>query len=122
MAEFDAKGFDLEGHMSPHSSVDEETKSRDRGARESSKDRRKRKRETRRDGPDGNGRHRRRHAMTKAARDPRDEPSAPRKPPKKAEVETRSPSPVIDFDGLSRPSTSAVSLWPRPQLMHAPVL
>lgn len=55
----------------------------------------------------------RRNSISKAARDPRDEP--PTKTKKKAktkhdaevevpEVETRSPSPVIDFDGLSRPS------------------
>lgn len=48
----------------------------------------------------------RRHSISKAARDPRDEPSSP--PPKKSKKDegkvTRSPSPVIDFDGLSRPS------------------
>ncbi|KAF2963618.1 hypothetical protein GQX73_g9952 [Xylaria multiplex] len=47
----------------------------------------------------------RRNSLSKAARDPRDEPERKRK--KKAKVEgtvTRSPSPVIDFDGLSRPS------------------
>ncbi|KAL7625252.1 GTP cyclohydrolase 1 [Parahypoxylon ruwenzoriense] len=48
----------------------------------------------------------RKDSLSKAARDPRDEP--PRKKKKredKAEdTETRSPSPVIDFDGLSRPS------------------
>lgn len=48
----------------------------------------------------------RRHSISKAARDPRDEPESP--PPKKSKKEegtvTRSPSPVIDFDGLSRPS------------------
>ncbi|CAK7203840.1 GTP cyclohydrolase 1 [Sporothrix eucalyptigena] len=58
----------------------------------------------------------RRHSMSKAARDPRDEPEssgskaaspgAP-EPAKGGEsaVVTRSPSPFIDFDGLSRPST-----------------
>lgn len=40
--------------------------------------------------------------MTKPARDPLDDPS-PRTPVEEA-PETRSPSPVIDFDGLSRPS------------------
>ncbi|KAI2641489.1 GTP cyclohydrolase I [Hypomontagnella submonticulosa] len=54
----------------------------------------------------------RRNSISKAARDPRDEPS--RKKNKKSKIqeeeeevqsaETRSPSPVIDFDGLSRPS------------------
>ncbi|GAB0140575.1 GTP cyclohydrolase 1 [Epichloe bromicola] len=47
----------------------------------------------------------RRHSLSKAARDPRDEP-----PTKKRAIATgsseavRSPSPVIDFEGLSRPS------------------
>ncbi|KAF4452963.1 GTP cyclohydrolase I [Fusarium austroafricanum] len=53
----------------------------------------------------------RRNSLAKASRDPRDEP-APKKrraaPAAVAEegavVKTRSPSPVIDFDGLSRPS------------------
>ncbi|KAI6354379.1 GTP cyclohydrolase 1 [Pyricularia grisea] len=44
----------------------------------------------------------RRLSLSNAARDPRDEP--PPKPKKKPEAPTRSPSPVIDFDGLSRPS------------------
>ncbi|CAJ2507325.1 Uu.00g085110.m01.CDS01 [Anthostomella pinea] len=47
----------------------------------------------------------RRNSLSKAARDPRDEPSRKkRKKAKKEGVQTRSPSPVIDFDGLSRPS------------------
>ncbi|KAI1429625.1 GTP cyclohydrolase I [Xylaria sp. FL1777] len=48
----------------------------------------------------------RRNSLSKAARDPRDEPKKKRK--KKAKTEgtvTRSPSPVVDFDGLSRPSS-----------------
>lgn len=44
----------------------------------------------------------RRLSLSNAARDPRDEP--PPKPKKQPEALTRSPSPVIDFDGLSRPS------------------
>ncbi|KAI0123445.1 GTP cyclohydrolase I [Xylariales sp. AK1849] len=48
----------------------------------------------------------RRNSLSKAARDPRDEPEGKRR--KKAKVaeesSTRSPSPVIDFDGLSRPT------------------
>jgi GTP cyclohydrolase I len=43
----------------------------------------------------------RRHSLSKAARDPRDEAS-PLTPV--LEAGTRSPSPVIDFDGLSRHS------------------
>ncbi|KAI1811593.1 GTP cyclohydrolase I [Poronia punctata] len=50
----------------------------------------------------------RRGSLSKAARDPRDEPERKRKKKEKieeeTEMETRSPSPVIDFDGLSRPS------------------
>jgi GTP cyclohydrolase I len=53
----------------------------------------------------------RRNSLAKASRDPRDEPipkkrrAAPQSVPEEgAVVKTRSPSPVIDFDGLSRPS------------------
>ncbi|KAI1437279.1 GTP cyclohydrolase I [Xylaria sp. CBS 124048] len=47
----------------------------------------------------------RRNSISKAARDPRDEPDRKgNKRLKKEDAETRSPSPVIDFDGLSRPS------------------
>ncbi|KAI4860556.1 GTP cyclohydrolase I [Hypoxylon rubiginosum] len=48
----------------------------------------------------------RRTSISKAARDPRDEPPGKERK-KRVKVEgpdTRSPSPVIDFDGLSRPS------------------
>ena len=52
----------------------------------------------------------RKNSLSKAARDPRDEPEKKarkkRKKTEAAEPETRSPSPVIDFDGLSRPSPS----------------
>lgn len=47
-------------------------------------------------------RKKRRLSLSKAARDPRDEAS----PPVEPDQDTRSPSPVIDFDGLSRPSKS----------------
>ncbi|KAI0859231.1 GTP cyclohydrolase I [Xylaria cubensis] len=47
----------------------------------------------------------RRNSLHKAARDPRDEPERKRKKKTRTEgTETRSPSPLIDFDGLSRPS------------------
>lgn len=46
----------------------------------------------------------RRLSVSKPARDPRDDPS-PQRPLEEA-IEIRSPSPVIDFDGLSRPSMS----------------
>lgn len=45
----------------------------------------------------------RRNSITKAARDPRDDPFLP-KPAKLEEEDSRSSSPLIDFDGLSRPS------------------
>ncbi|KAI0966647.1 hypothetical protein F4678DRAFT_475759 [Xylaria arbuscula] len=48
----------------------------------------------------------RRNSLSKAARDPRDEPAKKKKKKSKSEgTVTRSPSPVIDFDGLSRPSS-----------------
>ena len=54
----------------------------------------------------------RKNSLSKAARDPRDEPEKKVKRKKqKTEgtgTETRSPSPVIDFDGLSRPSPSSL--------------
>lgn len=51
----------------------------------------------------------RRHSVSKPARDLRDEPEKKSKKKRKIAAisegtETRSPSPVIDFDGLSRPS------------------
>ncbi|KAI1390795.1 GTP cyclohydrolase I, partial [Hypoxylon trugodes] len=48
----------------------------------------------------------RRSSISKAARDPRDEPPKKKKKrkAKREGTETRSPSPFIDFDGLSRPS------------------
>lgn len=51
-----------------------------------------------------NSKRKRRHSVSKPARDPRDQAS-----PIASElgVGTRSPSPVIDFDGLSRPSMSS---------------
>lgn len=52
-------------------------------------------------------RSKRRHSVSKPARDPRDEAS----PEESIEDNaiTRSPSPVIDFDGLSRPSKPRTS-------------
>ena len=47
----------------------------------------------------------RRYSVSKPARDPRDEAASPPRSAKD-DAGTRSPSPVIDFDGLSRPSTS----------------
>ncbi|OIW30125.1 GTP cyclohydrolase I [Coniochaeta ligniaria NRRL 30616] len=58
---------------------------------------------------DGSLATKRRHSVSKPARDLRDEPERKSKKKRKTaaigeETETRSPSPVIDFDGLSRPS------------------
>jgi GTP cyclohydrolase IA len=62
------------------------------------------KRKRRSMGPKANGTiSRRRLSVSKPARDPRDEASPAR--PEAEAAGTRSPSPVIDFDGLSRPST-----------------
>ncbi|KAL8377922.1 hypothetical protein RB595_008552 [Gaeumannomyces hyphopodioides] len=71
------------------------------GAAEHSKKSKRRKAAAGPGAPHGGLSHRR-LSLTKAARDPRDEPPPP-PPPAKID-ESRSPSPVIDFDGLSRPS------------------
>ncbi|KAI1745891.1 GTP cyclohydrolase I [Xylaria scruposa] len=80
------------------------------GSRDEGKAKKKRKRRRTKDGgisetvtqPSSS---RRRNSLHKAARDPRDEPERKRKKKARTEgVETRSPSPLIDFDGLSRPS------------------
>lgn len=64
---------------------------------------RKRKRHSKANGVNGENQARRRHSVSKPARDPRDNPSPTR--PALEVAGTRSPSPVIDFDGLSHPST-----------------
>lgn len=46
----------------------------------------------------------RRHSVSKPARDPRDQASLPESPREDDDAAVRSPSPVIDFDGLSKPS------------------
>lgn len=58
----------------------------------------------------------RRESLSQPARDPRDNlPKKEKKKKAKAEgVVTRSPSPVIDFDGLSRPSKITPSSPPPP--------
>ena len=91
-------------------SVNGERKRRKRDAKE----RNKKKHKSEHDGSveiinGGHPRTERRESLSKAARDPRDIPD-PKKKHKKHHKEgkegkiTRSPSPVIDFDGLSRPS------------------
>jgi GTP cyclohydrolase IA len=59
----------------------------------------RKKRQRDRKKPSGRPLKRRHYSIGKAARDPRDEAS-----PTEPETGARSPSPVIDFDGLSRPS------------------
>lgn len=89
-------------------SVSASSSSSDESARK--KKRRDRKNASRKDNVAVNGAkpsafEKRRNSLAKASRDPRDEP-APKKRPSiaGAVTTTRSPSPVIDFDGLSRPS------------------
>ena len=62
----------------------------------------KRKRKTKSKADKINGSKKRRHSVSKPARDPRDQASPLSSEPDL--VGTRSPSPVIDFDGLSKPS------------------
>lgn len=60
----------------------------------------------------------RKHSLSKAARDPRDEPEGRKKKKSKSgATETRSPSPVIDFDGLSRPSLFPILTSPGLRLL-----
>ncbi|KAI1747376.1 GTP cyclohydrolase I [Xylaria castorea] len=91
-------------------SVDGSVNRTTNGSRDEGKAKKKRKRRRTKDGgisetvtqPSSS---KRRNSLHKAARDPRDEPERKRKKKTRAEgVETRSPSPLIDFDGLSRPS------------------
>lgn len=66
---------------------------------------RKRKQKSEKGGKVNGSSAKRRHSVSKPARDPRDEASPVR--PQEEIAGTRSPSPVIDFDGLSRPSMSS---------------
>ncbi|KAI2466069.1 GTP cyclohydrolase I [Annulohypoxylon bovei var. microspora] len=96
------------------SDIDDSVNGSEKRTRDEGRDDRKaRKRKRRRRAKDGgisemNGHDsssKRRNSISKAARDPRDEPPKKKKKKVKSEgAETRSPSPVIDFDGLSRPS------------------
>ncbi|KAI0205208.1 GTP cyclohydrolase I [Astrocystis sublimbata] len=82
------------------------------GSKDEDKAKKKRKRRRTKDGgisetPEQSRSSKRRNSIHKAARDPRDEPERKRKKKKAVPTEgteTRSPSPLIDFDGLSRPS------------------
>ena len=73
------------------------------GAHASKKRKRKSKPE-KGSGNNGISKNKRRHSVSKPARDPRDDPS----PTSNDLAGTRSPSPVIDFDGLSRPSMPCI--------------
>lgn len=93
--------------------MDDSANASDKPARDNNQDEKKaNKKKRRRRAKDGgiseiNGHtssSKRRHSISKAARDPRDEPKKKKKKTKPEGTETRSPSPVIDFDGLSRPS------------------
>ncbi|KAI0139395.1 GTP cyclohydrolase I [Hypoxylon sp. NC0597] len=111
-----------QGSVAPYSSnssaievsdVDDSANASEKPARDNNQDEKKaNKKKRRRRAKDGgiseiNGHtssSKRRHSISKAARDPRDEPKKKKKKTKPEGTETRSPSPVIDFDGLSRPS------------------
>jgi GTP cyclohydrolase I len=73
-------------------------KARDDGEGQS----RKKKRKMMKSDSKSNGIAKRRYSVSKPARDPRDNPFPLQ--PVIEDAGTRSPSPVIDFDGLSRPS------------------
>ncbi|KAF4873296.1 GTP cyclohydrolase 1 [Colletotrichum siamense] len=86
---------------------DAETASQASSSKRGKKDKSKRKREGDDAELNGNSKKHRRPSLSRPARDPRDTTSSSSKKVKKPKNEsavTRSPSPVIDFDGLSRPS------------------
>jgi hypothetical protein len=86
----------------------------DHGGVEGSKKRKRRSRGSKTNGTVS----RRRLSVSKPARDPRDEASPAR--PVAEGAGTRSPSPVIDFDGLSRPSKFLpLSCEPLPHTVQA---
>lgn len=78
------------------------------GAKKESKDKRRRRKA--KAGVDGEPRKKktRRNSLSKAPRDPRDGVDSPIE----QDIGTRSPSPVIDFDGLSKPSELPIGLSP----------
>lgn len=80
-------------------SEDEDTSKKRPSANGGEEGSKKKRRHKDRKSKDGQPIKKRRYSISKAARDPRDEAS-----PIELESGTRSPSPVIDFDGLSRPS------------------
>jgi len=92
--------------MTSSNSSDQEvpngSSSRGGGTEEGHSKKRKRKQKSEKGGKVNGSHSKRRHSVSKPARDPRDEASPVR--PQKEIAGTRSPSPVIDFDGLSRPS------------------
>lgn len=92
--------------MTSSNSSDQEvpngSSSRGGGTEEGHSKKRKRKQKSEKGGKFNGSHSKRRHSVSKPARDPRDEASPVR--PQKEIAGTRSPSPVIDFDGLSRPS------------------
>ena len=89
------------------STPNSESKAADSTKKESKDKRRRRKGKA---GVDGEPRKKktRRNSLSKAPRDPRDGVDSP----VEQEVGTRSPSPVIDFDGLSKPSEHAIGPSP----------
>ncbi len=110
------------GTKSPESSVNGEGKRRhSSGARIAKEKSKKRKIQGGSSGA-SYSRRQRKHSMSKAAREPRDEPESEAfaKITKSDGGITRSPSPVIDFDGLSRPSKFFPSLLITPLSLQFP--
>lgn len=81
----------------------EEFKAPDSAKKEGKDKRRRRKAKAGQDGEQPRKKKTRRNSLSKAPRDPRDGVDSPIE----QEVGTRSPSPVIDFDGLSKPSENS---------------
>lgn len=91
-----------ESAMASDSEDLEATNSKAKQAEQQSHSEQQQKKRKRKKSDKVNGTKKRRHSVSKPARDPRDQAS-----PLSSEADvvgTRSPSPVIDFDGLSKPS------------------
>lgn len=85
------------------STPNEESKTPDLAKKEGKDKRRRRKAKAGQDGEQPRRKKTRRNSLSKAPRDPRDGVDSP----VEQEIGTRSPSPVIDFDGLSKPSENS---------------
>ncbi|KAI1473307.1 hypothetical protein K445DRAFT_321996 [Daldinia sp. EC12] len=110
MATIDSSNSSITGVSDIDDSVNGSERQEHNQSRDERKDSKKKRRRRAKDGgiSEINGHSKslkRRNSISKAARDPRDEPRGKKQKKARNEgTETRSPSPVIDFDGLSRPS------------------